>query len=251
MSDIELLKSRTSSGARSTPNTSSAFSVEKRLALSECDAKAWEAAYQRFETPAQEMRKFARRLMKMGSVQWARDAKIMELFCGRGNGLRALSKLGFIQPAGGDLSASLLGQYVGPANVVVCDGRQLPFHDRCRDIVIIQGGLHHLPTLPDDLEQTLAETHRVLRPDGLLVIVEPWMTPFLALVHRVCKCHIARRLSRRIDALAAMIYYEQQTYEQWLSRPQTILGLFEKYFQTDWRSVKWGKLSFVGRKRLV
>lgn len=197
------------------------------------------------------MRKFVRRLMKMGSAQWPRNAEIVELFCGRGNGLQALSKLGFIQLVGGDLSTSLLGQYVGPANVVVCDGRQLPFHGCCRDIVIIQGGLHHLPTLPDDLEQTLAETNRVLRNDGLLVVVEPWMTPFLALVHRVCESRIARRLSPRIDALASMIHNEGQTYEQWLGQPQTILGLFGKYFRTHWRSVKWGKLSFVGRKRLV
>jgi hypothetical protein len=51
--------------------------------------------------------------------------------------------------------------------------------------VIIPGGLHHLSTLPDDLEQTVSETHRVLRDDGLLLIVEPWVTPLLGFVHKI------------------------------------------------------------------
>ena len=227
-------------------------SAEARSPQSDaCRADSWEAAYLQFETPSQERRKFVRRLLKMGASRWPRDAAIMELFCGRGNGLRALSRLGFSRLAGGDLSASLLAQYVGPANVVVCDARQLPFRDRCKDVVIIQGGLHHLPTLPDDLEQALSETNRILRDDGLLMVVEPWMTRFLALVHAICRNSAARRLSPRIEALASMIHHEQQIYYQWLGMPQTILSLFEKYFDTDRRSVAWGKLSFVGRKQVT
>ena len=105
--------------------------------------------------------------------------------------------------------------------------------------------------LPDDLEQTLAETNRVLMDEALLVVVEPWMTSFLALVHRVCENRIARRLSTKIEALATMIYDEEPTYEQWHSQPQTILRLLEKCFHPDRRTVALGKLSFVGRKRVT
>jgi len=209
----------------------------------------WEAAYARFETPEEEIRKFNKRLLKLGAAGWRRDAEIAELFCGRGNGLHALGRLGFSRIEGVDLSASLLAQYVGPAKCYVHDCRQLPFDNSSKDIVIIQGGLHHLAAFPDDLEQSLREVNRALREGGLFVGVEPWRTPFLSFVHWVCSQGIARRLSKKIDALATMNYYEQQTYHQWLSLPRAILDLLHKYFIAEYCSMAWGKLWFVGRKR--
>ena len=47
---------------------------------------AWERAYLRFQSPAQEVRKFVRRLRQLGTRRWPRDAAVLELFCGRGNG---------------------------------------------------------------------------------------------------------------------------------------------------------------------
>jgi ubiquinone/menaquinone biosynthesis C-methylase UbiE len=206
----------------------------------------WEAAYLRFETPEQEIQKFVGRLRKMGASEWPRDAEIVELFCGRGNGLHALHRLGFKRIEGIDLSPRLLAQYGGEAPCTVGDCRQLPFADGSKDILIVQGGLHHLPTLPDDLEQTLSEIHRVLRKEGRLVLVEPWLTPFLKFTHLACANSIARRLSGKIDALATMIQYEQRTYEQWLSRPDLILSLVRKRFAASRQSMAWGKWSFVG-----
>ena len=48
---------------------------------------AWERAYREFETPEEEVRKFVRRLRAAGASTWSRDARAVELFCGRGNGL--------------------------------------------------------------------------------------------------------------------------------------------------------------------
>src|SRR5438477_12963424 len=79
----------------------------------------WEAAYLRFETPEQEIQKFLRRLQKLGASQWPRDAQIVELFCGRGNGLQALHRLGFNHLEGVDLSPRLLAQYEGSASCTV------------------------------------------------------------------------------------------------------------------------------------
>ena len=209
----------------------------------------WEAAYARFETPAQEIRKFTRRLNKLGAAKWPRDAEIVELFCGRGNGLIALEGFGFTRLEGIDLSASLVGQYTGSAKVYVRDCRDLPFATRSKDIVIIQGGLHHLKTLPDDLEQTLSEAARVLQDGGLFVAIEPWLTPFLVLVHGICRCTIARRMVPKIDALATMIEHERETYMQWLQQPQTIRHLFERFFSAEYSSSGWGKHFYVGRKQ--
>ena len=212
-----------------------------------CCDDSWEAAYLRFETPEEEIRKFKTRLLDMGARDWPRDASIVELLCGRGNGMRALEQLGFRDVKGLDLSATLLAQYDGPAKCYVGDCRQLPFEDRSQDFVIVQGGLHHLPNLPDDLEQTLGEIGRVLRPTGRVVIVEPWRTPFLTFVHAVCDVGLARRLSNKIDALAVMTEHERTTYEAWLGQPRMILDALGRHFDAVMSKTTWGKLRYVGR----
>ncbi len=207
----------------------------------------WEDAYLRFETPEQEIQKFMSRLVALGAKEWPRDAEIVELFCGRGNGLHALERLGFTHVEGVDLSPTLLARYSGRARCTQADCRNLPFADQSKDALIVQGGLHHLPRLPGDLERTLAEMHRVLRPNGRLVIVEPWLTRFLAGVHVACKMPVLRRLSNKLDALATMIEFERATYEAWLRQPQLIRNLVHARFAPIHDRRAWGKWNFVGR----
>ncbi len=208
----------------------------------------WEAAYQRFETPEQEVAKFIKRLRQMGADSWPRGAKIVEIFCGRGNGFVALSQLGFTNLEGVDLSADLLSKYQGPAKTYVRDCRQLPFEDGSRDILIVQGGLHHLPTLPSDLEQTLNEVKRVLKPGGQFMVVEPWLTPFLRAVHFASERKLVRAISKKFDALHTMIVNEQRTYDQWLSQPDAIVKLLDERFAREQFRAAWGKLMYLGRR---
>jgi len=209
----------------------------------------WEAAYLQFETPEQEIRKFTERLRRLGVSEWTRETNVVELFCGRGNGLHALARLGFQNIEGVDLSPRLLAEYTGEARCYAGDCRELPFADKSKDVAIVQGGLHHLPVLPDDLDRVFAEVRRVLRPEGRVVFVEPWLTPFLRFVHGVARNTLARRLSAKLDALATMIENERQTYENWLGRPQEISQLARRYFQSEHESFAWGKWNFVGRPR--
>jgi SAM-dependent methyltransferase len=209
----------------------------------------WEAAYLRFESPEQEIHKFVLRLQKLGAAQWPRDAEIVELFCGRGNGLHALERLGFTRLEGVDLSPRLIAQYRGPARCSVGDCRLLPFADGSKDVLIVQGGLHHLPTLAEDLERTFAEMQRVLRKKGRVVFVEPWLTPFLKFVHAVSENPLARRLSNKLDALATMIQFEHRTYEQWLTQPELIRKIARTHFIPVHESFEWGKWTFVGQPR--
>jgi ubiquinone/menaquinone biosynthesis C-methylase UbiE len=210
---------------------------------------AWEVAYQRFETPEEEIRKFVRRLRKLGANQWPRNAEIVELFCGRGNGLRALQRLGFERLAGMDLSDALLAQYRGPARMHRGDCRHLPFPEQSKDVIIVQGGLHHLSTLPDDLHQVFTQIQRVLRKNGRVVIVEPWSTPFLKLVHWISAKKVARRCSTKLDAFQTMFEHEQVTYEQWLRASGLILTLARAHFSLIHESFAWGKWNFVGTPR--
>jgi ubiquinone/menaquinone biosynthesis C-methylase UbiE len=209
----------------------------------------WEAAYLRFESPEQEIQKFIGRLVRLGTPQWPRDAEIVELFCGRGNGLIALERLGFTRVEGVDLSPRLVAQYHGPAKCIVGDCRQLPFADRSKDALIVQGGLHHLAALPGDLDQVFSEMQRVLGKGGHVLLVEPWLTTFLKLVHAVSENPLARRLSNRMDALATMIQFERRTYEQWLAQPELIKKIARAHFVPVHESFAWGKWNFVGAPR--
>jgi SAM-dependent methyltransferase len=210
---------------------------------------AWEAAYVRFETPQQEVQKFVRRLRRLGASGWSRDAAIVELFCGRGNGLHALEQLGFTRLIGIDLSARLVALYDGQAARCVADCRLLPLRDASHEVAIVQGGLHHLPQLARDLPRVADEVWRILRPGGLFVVVEPWLTPFLQLVHRVGCSPLGRRAWGRMDALATMIEHERDTYAAWLGQPDLVTATLSARFapQTDRR--RFGKLVFVGRRR--
>ena len=209
----------------------------------------WETAYLRFETPEQEIRKFVARLRRLGASAWPKDSRIVELFCGRGNGLLALESLGFRDLEGVDLSYHLVAKYQGRAKCHVADCRRLPFADHTKDIAIVQGGLHHLLNLPGDLDVALGEIRRVLTSEGKVLLVEPWLTTFLRFVHMMAQNHLCRRISPKLDALATMIEYERHTYEQWLSRPKEICSVARKHFRPLYESFAWGKWNFIGKPR--
>ncbi|MEQ1764086.1 MAG: class I SAM-dependent methyltransferase [Pyrinomonadaceae bacterium] len=218
--------------------------------LSEDDVKArWEAAYLQFETPEEETQKFLSRLKKLGVDQWDRDSDVVEIFCGRGNGLNALRALGFTRLTGVDLSPELVAQYQGPARMDVADCREMPLEDQSRDLVVVQGGLHHLTAIPEDLDRVLSEVCRILRPDGRFVMVEPWLTPFLRTVHLACNLKALTALSPKLDSLAAMIHYEAPTYFRWLESKSSILEALTKRFDALYTHRGFGKINFVGRPK--
>jgi SAM-dependent methyltransferase len=208
----------------------------------------WETAYLRFETPEQEIRKFQSRLKSLGAASWPKTAQIVELCCGRGSGLHALQSFGFTHIEGIDASPVFVERYDGPGRVLCADCRALPFGDESRDILIVQGGLHHLQELPGDLDRTMAEALRVLRRGGRFVLVEPWLTPFLRIVHLVCRIRLARAISPKVDALATMIEHERVTYDRWLDQPEIIRDLLGRSLKIEREAIAWGKLSLVARK---
>jgi len=208
----------------------------------------WEEAYQRFETPAEERRKFIRRLRRLGVHRWNRESKVIEVCSGRGNGILAWRQLGFARVIGVDLSPVLVERSACRRHGIVGDARRLPVLTSSHDVAIVQGGLHHLSSM-DDVREALAEMHRVLRPDGRVIIIEPWMTLFLRSVHLVAERRVMRRISNRLDAFAAMTDEERPTYEAWLARPHAILDAVSARFDTIVLRRRFGKLVFMGRPR--
>lgn len=215
----------------------------------ECCDSAWEDAYARFETPEEEIRKFVSRLRSFGVNRWNPNLSVVELFCGRGGGLDAWQRLGFSNLEGVDISASLLNRYGGNAQLYLGDCRCLQLPDASRDIICVQGGMHHLPVLPHDLTSTVTEVARVLRPGGRFIVVEPWSTPFLTMVHAMAHQRVLRRMWGKLDALACMIEREHETYFNWLSRPAEVFSVLEQSFQTVTKRAAWGKLCWLGLKR--
>lgn len=210
-----------------------------------CDPE-WEAAYKRFETPEQEIAKFTGRLQRFGFGTLRKDAKINEIFCGRGGGLVALERMGFTNLEGTDLSDTLLLEYQGRATLHLANCTDMPFDDESYDAVVVQGGLHHLPAIPDDLDRCLREVSRILKPSGCFYVVEPWRTPFLTFAHFVTDQPLIRRFYAKGDALAVMAECERVTYQQWLVQPEVIFETFDRYFITKRRKTAWGKLEYVG-----
>jgi ubiquinone/menaquinone biosynthesis C-methylase UbiE len=215
----------------------------------ETPQRAWEAAYARFEGPTAELKKFSRRLRRAGVTAWNANSRVLEMFSGRGGGVRALKALGFRHVTAVDLSRSLL--VAGERPAILADCRALPCGSGTQDAVVIQGGLHHLNRLPEDLDQTLEESWRVLAATGKIVIIEPWSTPFLHVVHALCTVSLVRRLSPRVEALATMIEHERRTYEQWLANSALIRTSLLRWFEPERWQVAWGKLLFVGTRRRV
>jgi ubiquinone/menaquinone biosynthesis C-methylase UbiE len=210
------------------------------------DTSPWEEAYQRFETPQQEQRKFIRRLRRLGVHGWTRESSVLEICSGRGNGLIAWRRLGFSNVSGVDLSVALVERSACRHRCVLGDARRLPIRTASLDVAIVQGGLHHLASL-DDVREALAEMRRVLKPDGRAIVIEPWPTPFLRLVHLIAERRLARALSTTLDAFAAMTDEERPTYEAWLARPGPILAALAGQFETILIRRRLGKLTFVGR----
>lgn len=216
-----------------------------------CINDTWEQAYRDFETPEQEIKKFTKRFERLGAHNWDKNGKMVSMFCGRGNGLVALERLGFKNLYGVDLSPDLLAKYNGPAKLFLGDCRDLKFKDNSVDFVSIHGGLHHLEKLPDDLEATLKEINRVLKKGGRFISVEPWLTPFLNTVHFVARNPLLRKMSKKIDAFTTMVELEYPIYDTWLAQSKEVLSIYDTYFQTEYKSIGFGKLHFTGFKKII
>lgn len=92
--------------------------------------------------------------------------RVLDLGCGKGRFGRRLAEAG-AEVVGLDLSAAMLAQAQGLERVRA-SARRLPLADGSFDAVIAVEVFEHLPAL----REVLAETRRVLRPGGVLAVID-------------------------------------------------------------------------------
>jgi ubiquinone/menaquinone biosynthesis C-methylase UbiE len=104
------------------------------------------------------------------------DSRLLDIGCGTGRfATRVLERLPHTQVWGLDLSAGMLEQgrthclEVGQRlHLVRGDSQRLPFAEDVFDVITCTHSFHHYP----QQERVVAEMHRVLRPDGRLLLID-------------------------------------------------------------------------------
>lgn len=113
---------------------------------------------------------YLRRVQKkaISSLGLPKSARVLDLGCGPGDGLRRLAGHGY-RAFGGDLSGAMTRQasLLGP--VARLSALALPFRDGAFDGLVCTNSFHHYP----DAVIALQEMRRVLKFGGRLVLVDP------------------------------------------------------------------------------
>ena len=108
------------------------------------------------------------------SLEIDRESTILEIGCGTGNLMAILSKWQSLLTVGLDTSRKMLEVAIGKVHkekkhFIVADAEDLPFRELVFDKVVARSVLHHL----HDPRRSLSEAHRILKHNGLVVVMEP------------------------------------------------------------------------------
>jgi len=140
-----------------------------------------------------------------GSLDLARlhgDETILDIGCGNGLYLGALHGRGHRGlVCGADLSAGMLHSarpLAGPDPLLVADAQALPFPDDAFDVTLAMHMLYHVP----DRALAIAELRRVLRADGVALVVTNSQRHFAELDDLLVECAAAATGVERLPARA-------------------------------------------------
>ncbi len=165
------------------------------------------------------------------------NKKVLDLGCNSGIMLIPLTERN-VDMVGGDLSKVSIRQLKKyllekklPFNVVVCDGKTLPFKKDSFDVVLLTDVLEHV-SRP---EIFVEETWRVLKKNGEVVVFVPWKH------HPIVKFKFLRKLLSR-----------RNNIDESLDVPFTfsmLEGLFEKFrIERSFLGVYWADICTIFKK---
>jgi len=142
-----------------------------------------------------------------------KGSRILDYGCGDGLDLHCFHALGYSRAIGIDRSQGLLAA-VADAPVVLGDAERTPFGDGSFDAVYVNAVLHHLR-----FERALAEIRRILRPGGLLCLVEQRAGWPRRLVDLITFSPLGASVPlAQIRHRRAALLYEMDEYRAWLRR---------------------------------
>lgn len=190
----------------------------------------WESAH--YEEPyySQRTSKLPRKLERLGILSLPAGAHILDACCGRGEALEALRKFGFQNLQG--IDATPQPNWSSPGLTLHHgDVQHMPFQDESFDLIINLHALHHMGGA-GGVSQFLSECHRILKPGGILAIIDFPSSPQIRLLFWLLR----KRVITVTGALRnfARILHEEWSYlnrylQQW---PQVKLVLDRAPFRT-------------------
>jgi SAM-dependent methyltransferase len=102
----------------------------------------------------------------LGFISWRGANRVLDLGCGTGNYYAPLiQRLPDVNYYGLDLSSGLLVKHAAQNRVLLGDAQQIPFADHTFDVVMANHMMYHVA----DVDATIKEIRRVLKPDGVFV----------------------------------------------------------------------------------
>ena len=171
-----------------------AAALEEAIASRREYDSVWHATYARYQNSAM-----------LSLLPKDPTATVLDVGCGVGVLLQDMvGRYAYVH--GLDVSAeSLLLVDIDSPNLrglVVGDGEHLPYRSAAFDAVVLRGTLHHIP----NVDQALQEFHRVLKPGGTLLMVEP------------CGDHPFIRWGRRYLSKRKERYFQSTEMDSYLRR---------------------------------
>jgi ubiquinone/menaquinone biosynthesis C-methylase UbiE len=188
----------------------------------------------------------------LGLAQLSPQARVLDIGCGAGN---FLAQIPISQKIGIDIAPTQLqfAKESTGADVLMADAGKLPFRAASFDVVFCSEVIEHMPYA--SAEKMLTEIHRVLKPQGKLILTTPnyasawkWLEKAGALISKVDfnKAHIAHYT---IPLLQQLMHAHQFV----VAHTETMLGFspFVAFSPTlaqrcvQWEEKNLGKNGFI------